>query len=41
MSYDRAQERYKTSYHPDTLNPDLRAIFYAFNSRPFVQASTI
>jgi Rps23 Pro-64 3,4-dihydroxylase Tpa1-like proline 4-hydroxylase len=37
MSYDRAQERYKTSYHPDTLNPDLRAIFYAFNSRPFVQ----
>lgn len=37
MTYDRAQERSKTSYHPDTLNPDLRGIFYAFNSRPFVQ----
>lgn len=37
MSYDRAQERYKTSYHPDTLNRDPRAIFYAFNSRAFLQ----
>ena len=37
MSYDRAQERFKSSYHPDTLAPELRAIFYAFNSRPFLQ----
>lgn len=36
-AYDRAQERFKTSYHPDTLEPDLRTIFYAFNSRPFIR----
>ncbi|SAL73389.1 hypothetical protein AWB69_08999 [Caballeronia udeis] len=37
QSYERAQERFKTSYHPDTLDPELRAIFYAFNSRPFLK----
>lgn len=37
MSFDRDQERYKTSYHPDYLAPELRALFYAFNSRPFIR----
>lgn len=37
ISYERAQERFKTSYQPDTLNNELRAIFYAFNSRPFLK----
>jgi hypothetical protein len=36
-TYNRAQERHKTSYHPDTLAPEVRALFYAFNSRPFVR----
>ncbi len=35
-SYDRAQERKKTSYNPDFLDGVLRGAFYAFNSRPFV-----
>lgn len=35
-SYERAQERLKSSYHPDTLDATARAIFYAFNSRPFI-----
>jgi hypothetical protein len=36
-TYNRAQERAKTSYHPDTLAPEVRALFYAFNSRPFIK----
>ena len=36
-SFDRDQERYKTSYHPDHMTPSLRALFYAFNSRPFIR----
>ena len=35
-SFDRDQERYKRSFHPDYLEPTLRNLFYAFNSRPFV-----
>ncbi|WP_375203199.1 2OG-Fe(II) oxygenase [Hyphococcus sp.] len=36
-SFDRDQERYKTSYHPDNMEPELRHLFYAFNSRPFIR----
>lgn len=36
-SFDRAQERYKTSYNPDFLKGEARALFYSLNSRPFVQ----
>jgi Rps23 Pro-64 3,4-dihydroxylase Tpa1-like proline 4-hydroxylase len=35
--HDRDQERFKASYHPDTLNNYARGIFYAFNSRPFIR----
>ncbi len=35
--YDRAQERFKTSYQPDTMDDDLRRLFYSFNSRPFIK----
>ena len=35
--YDRPQERLKISYQPDTLEPSLRALFYSFNSRPFIK----
>lgn len=35
-SYDRDQERYKTSYNPDTLSAPVRSLFYAFNSAPFL-----
>jgi len=37
QTFDRAQERYKTSYNPDHLSPRARSFFYALNSRPFVQ----
>lgn len=37
QSFERAQERYKTSFHPDSLDDDLRRLFYSFNSRPFVK----
>jgi len=37
MSFDRDQERYKTSYNPDYLPADIRALFYSFNSRPFIK----
>lgn len=37
QSFDRAQERYKTSYNPDYLSPRVRALFYSLNSRPFLQ----
>ena len=36
-SFDRDQERYKTSYHPDNMEPALRHLFYALNSRPFIR----
>jgi hypothetical protein len=36
QKYDTEQER-KMSYHPDTLPPNLRHLFYAFNSRPFIR----
>ena len=35
--YDRAQERLKSSYHPDTLDDFARTVFYAFNSRLFIK----
>ncbi|MEL7487011.1 MAG: 2OG-Fe(II) oxygenase, partial [Pseudomonadota bacterium] len=35
--FDRDQERYKRSFHPDALTPDLRRLFYAFNARPFIR----
>lgn len=37
VSFERAQERFKTSYHPDGLADDLRRVFYSFNSRPFIK----
>lgn len=37
QSYDRAQERYKTSFNPDYLSPRVRSLFYSLNSRPFCQ----
>lgn len=36
-SYDRSQERFKTSYNPDYLDVGVRNFFYALNSRPFIQ----
>lgn len=36
-SFDRAQERLKSSYNPDTLDDVARTIFYSFNSRPFIR----
>lgn len=35
-SYDRAQERLKTSYNPERLPFYTKALFHAFNSRPFI-----
>jgi Rps23 Pro-64 3,4-dihydroxylase Tpa1-like proline 4-hydroxylase len=37
VSFDRAQERLKRQYRPDLLTGPARQIFYAFNSRPFLQ----
>ncbi|MEX0644964.1 MAG: hypothetical protein WD076_06620, partial [Parvularculaceae bacterium] len=34
QSFDRAQERFKTSYNPDYLSPRVRSFFYSLNSRP-------
>lgn len=36
-SFDRDQERYKTSFNPDYLPPQARSFFYSLNSRPFIQ----
>lgn len=36
-SFDREQERYKTSFNPDYLTPQVRSFFYSLNSRPFIQ----
>lgn len=35
-SFNRAQERFKTSYNPDHLTPRVRSFFYALNSRPML-----
>lgn len=35
-AFDRDQERYKASFDPDTMSAELRALFYSFNSRPFI-----
>lgn len=35
-SFDRAQEKLKTSYIPERLPPYTRQLFYALNSRPFL-----
>ena len=35
-SFDRAQERLKTSYNPERLPEYTRNLFHAFNARPFV-----
>lgn len=37
QSFDRAQERFKTSYQPDGLDDDVRQLFYSFNSKPFIK----
>ncbi len=37
QTFDRNQERLKTSYHPDYMAPPLRRLFYAFNARPFIR----
>lgn len=36
-TFDRPQERFKTSYQPDNLSDDVRALFYSFNTRPFIK----
>src|SRR4030095_4450242 len=36
-TFNRAQERLKSSYHPDTLEPKVRGLFYIFNSFPFIK----
>lgn len=36
QTFDRAQERYKTSFNPDHLPGRLRSFFYSMNSRPFI-----
>ena len=35
--FDRPQERLKITYHPDNLQEWSRSVFYAFNSRPFIE----
>ena len=37
MTFDRDQERFKTSFNPDYLPAHIRALFYSFNSRPFLK----
>lgn len=36
QTFDRDQERYKTSFNPDFLPGQLRSFFYALNSQPFI-----
>jgi len=36
QEYNRAQEKLKSSFNPDALAPEARALFYWFNSRPFI-----
>jgi hypothetical protein len=35
--YNREQERLKREFKPDELSPEARALFYSFNSRPFIR----
>jgi len=37
QTFDRDQERLKTSYQPDHLSPSVQTIFHALNSRPMLQ----
>ena len=37
MVFDRPQERFKASFQPDTLDTELRQLFYSFNSKPFIK----
>ena len=37
VSFNRNQERFKTSYQPDRLPDDVRLLFYSFNSKPFIR----
>ncbi len=36
ITFDRAQERFKTGFNPDYMSPALRSLFYSLNSRPFL-----
>jgi hypothetical protein len=36
-TFDRAQERLKTQYMPDSLDDEVRNLFYAFNALPFIR----
>lgn len=37
QTFDRPQEKLKSSFQPDTLDDELRRVFYSFNSRPFIR----
>ena len=37
VTFDRPQERFKSSFQPDSLGNELRQLFYSFNSRPFIK----
>src|SRR5277367_939194 len=36
VGYDRDQERLKSQFNPDSLSYGPRALFYSFNSKPFI-----
>lgn len=37
VTFDRPQERHKSSFNPDRLSSQLRSFFYSLNSRPFIR----
>jgi hypothetical protein len=37
MTFNRPQERLKSSFNPDHLEGALRGFFYSFNSKPFIR----
>jgi Rps23 Pro-64 3,4-dihydroxylase Tpa1-like proline 4-hydroxylase len=37
MTFDRPQERLKSSFNPDYLESPLRSLFYSLNSKPFIR----
>lgn len=37
VTFNRAQERNKTGFHPDYMSPSIKSLFYSFNSRPFIK----
>ena len=37
VTFDRAQERYKSSFNPNRLPSRVRSFFYSLNSRPFIR----